>query len=516
MNIKDIMAQLTSELKKDPLEKNAIVNNINSLIASYNTLVNSVKAKTETPFSSEIESLKKEISESEKKYKKKVIDLYTIFEIAQDLSSSLNVDNLINTIILTSLGHLLVENGSIFVFNEKTGKFVFKQAKGIKTGMEKIELDSQEEIIKFTISKTKPFLRTDFLTEKNNAQYHTLFSNLNCELVIPFRIKNKVNGILFLGPKPGNIPFSESNTEFLTALGNFAAIALENAKLYTDLNNKVRDLSALYNISKEINKSDDTNIVLDLMLETITTGFGVKKCSLILYDDLKNHYHIERSHNLEQAEAVRFLDMILSRKIENALDKNEPVFIKDDRIMKDHIFFSIPLIAGSKKVGLLNIYQFDDDIIIDDDIKQIFVIIASQMAPPIVLTFFLSKRETYKENPFDYIYNDIDTLITKSRESGISFILCRLKLIDKEIEFNKVKSIIEKIKTILQPTDSLIHSNFNELLLIFSVSTKEEVENLIRDFIQSMVQIEKIEPKIACYPDDGDNVNTLLKQLYNN
>lgn len=512
MNIKELLIQLNNELKKESPDKNAIISHINRVVAGYNELINSRAASSQTE--GEVEALRKEIAQSEKKYKKKVIDLYTIFEISKDLNSSLNIDNLINTIILTSLGHLLAENGSIFVLQEKRGQFLFRLSKGIRTGIEGIRFDAEEELIRYVKSHPRPFSRQDFLAENKTERYEQVFRNLNCELIVPFLIKNKLNGILFLGPKSGNIPFTESNIEFLTALANFAAIALENAKLYTDLDNKVRDLSALYNISREINKSDRTSTVLDLMLETITTGFGATKCSLILYQDLKDAYSIERNHNIEQALSEKYLKLILDGKVENALEKGGPVHFADKALLGDDIFFSVPLVAGSKKVGLLNIYRFEDRIILDEDLMQIFSIIASQMAPPIIATFYVSKSEAYRESPYDYIYNAVQTTLDRSRESGISSVLCRLKVLDGGLDFGRMKILMDRIRPVLQSTDSLIHAGFNELLLIFSVSTKEEVENLINDVIKNMAQIDRIEYKTVTLPDEGEDTDSLLRVLY--
>ncbi len=512
MNLKDITQKINEELKKDPVDRKEIIGHINNLINGYNSIINSLKSNSEE--SNNFDSLKKEIADGEKKYKKKVIDLYTIFEIAKELNSSLNIESLIKTIILTSMGHLLVETGVIFVFNEKNKKIIFKEAKGIKEGLGNIEFTEDEELIRYIKTIAKPTYKKEVHNKINPEHYESLLNNLNCELIVPFLFKNKMNGILFLGPKPGGIPFSDSNLEFIMALSNFAAIALENAQLYTDLDLKVRELSALYNISKEINKSDQINIVLDLMLETITSGFGVKKCSIILYNDLKNIYIPQKNYNIDEDEANKILAFIVEKKLDNALDKNEPILITQHALLNNQIFFSIPLVAGSKKVGLLNIYELEKNIMIDEDLKQIFSIIASQMAPPIVLTSYLSHRDEFKEDPYDYIYNDLDNMITKAKETGINFIIARLKLTDAQIDFDKIKSIIQKIKPLLQPTDTLIHSNYNELLLFFPMSTKEEIINLINDFIKSIANIKKVEHKILAYPEDGDQVNILLKSLY--
>ncbi|MBN1899105.1 MAG: GAF domain-containing protein, partial [Spirochaetes bacterium] len=365
MELKEIINQLSQELGKTAANRNII---------------------------SQFDELKKQVEKDEKKYKKKVIDLYTIFEIAKDLSSSLSINNLIKTIILTSVGHTLAETAVLFVLDEKSKTYFFRDGKGIKQDMSDISFDQDDELVQNIIRQAKPVFLKDIIKEKFAAVHSKSFKRLNCHLLVPIMIKTKLNGILFLGPKSGGMPFTDPNIEFLVTLGNFAAIAIENARLYEDLNRRVKDLSTLYNISKEINKSNDMDLVLDLMLDTITTGFGVKKCSIILYDELKNVFKIERNYQIEETTAKKYFSLILEKKINNPLLKNEPVLADHHKSLSGNdIFFSVPLIAGSKKVGLLNIYQFEENLPVDDEVKQIFSIIASQMAPPLVLTQFLSK-----------------------------------------------------------------------------------------------------------------------------
>ena len=287
MEIQDILSTLNSELNSNNPNKKLIISNINLLTKNYNQLISNLKEKQHK--NGNVSELKDEIKVSDKKYKKKVIDLNTIFEIAKELSSSLNLDNLMKIIILTSIGHMLVESGVLFIYDEKSDKYIFSEAKGIKKDFTNIEFTNNENLIQYLKNNLKPIEIRNFKNENFYSHYQNIFKKLNCELIVPIYIKNRLNGILFLGTKVGKLPFTDSNIEFLVALGNFASIAIENAKLYEDIDRKMQDLSTLYNISKEINKSFEINIAINLMLETITTGFGVKKCSIILYDELKKN-----------------------------------------------------------------------------------------------------------------------------------------------------------------------------------------------------------------------------------
>jgi diguanylate cyclase (GGDEF)-like protein len=69
-------------------------------------------------------------------------------------------------------------------------------------------------------------------------KYESLKTNLTQiellepELLIPMKSKNSLNGILLLGPKIHGGGFSSDEREFLKGLARFAAIAVENSRLY--------------------------------------------------------------------------------------------------------------------------------------------------------------------------------------------------------------------------------------------------------------------------------------------
>jgi GAF domain-containing protein len=338
-----------------------------------------------------------------------------------------------------------------------------------------------------------------------------LFKRSNAELCVPIMSKAKVVGVLMLGPKPGGMPFTEANLEFLVTLGNFAAVAIENAKLYESLDRKVRDLSSLYNISREINRSNDMETVLDLMLETITTGFGVERCSVALFDELKGIFHVERCVGIDEPSAQKYLETILGQS--DPLGTGEAVKIAPaPGADTGDILFSVPLIAGNRRIGLLNIFRFRPGIPFTEEYQQIFSIVASQMAPPLVLSQYLSARNLYHENPFDFVYNAVNTMVVSSQAGAVGFTACRLRIAAGGTYAN-VKELMRSVRPVLQETDVMLHSSFTEIVLLFPATGKEEVKELLDNVIASLIG-PKVEERLVSFPDEADNAEKLLSVLY--
>ena len=509
MDFKQTVDELSDELKKDVPDRKALAEKANRLIAAYNEVVRAAKAGPAD--NALVEGLRKDIEKGEKKYKRKVIDLQTVFEVAKDLASSLNLDPLIKSIVLTTMGHLLAETGVLFVFDEVLGRYTVRAAKGIKEGVDGLSFGTDEKLLTELAEAGHAVRAAELLERPGVAGLADLFKRTNAELCVPILSKSKVIGVLMLGPKPGGMPFTEANLEFLVTLGNFAAVAIENAKLYESLDRKVKDLSSLYNISREINRSNDMETVLDLMLETVTTGFGVERCSVALFDELKGVFHVVRCVGIDEPAAQKGLETILS--LSDPLGTGEAVNIPPPPGADPaDVLFSVPLVAGNRKIGLLNIFRFSQGIPFSEENQQLFSIIASQMAPPLVLSQFLSARNVYHENPFDFVYNSVNTMVASSQAGGVGFTACRLKLAAGG-SYADVKALMKAIWPVLQETDVMLHSSFTEIVLLFPATGKDEVKGLLDNVIASLIA-GKVEERLVSFPDEADNAEKIFSVLY--
>ena len=512
MDFKQIVGELSEELKKEQPDRRILADKVNRLISAYNEVVRAAKTPAPSPAGDDrIAELKKDIDKAEKKYKKKVIDLQTIFEIAKDLAGSLNLDNLIKSIVLTTMGHLLAETGVIFVLDEAGGRYTVRAVKGIKEGVEGLSFKADEALVGELAGEGRAVPVAELPQRPGVAGLEDIFNRTHAQLCVPILSKSKVNGILMLGPRAGGLPFTESNLEFLVTLGNFAAVAIENAKLYESLDRKVKDLSSLYNISREINRSNDMETVLDLMLETLTTGFGVVRCSVALFDELKGIYHLERCVGIGEPESQKYLEIILS--LSDPLGTGEAVRVDSTpEVDPGDLLFSVPLIAGNRKVGLLNIFRFQEGMRYSEEAVQIFSIIASQMAPPLVLAQYLSARNVYRENPFDFIYHSIKAMVESSQAGSVGFTACRLKIAAAGSR-EEFKTLMQGVRTMLQETDVMIHSSFNELVILFPASPKEEVQGLLDSVIASLVG-PQIDRRVVSFPDEAGDADKMLSILF--
>lgn len=175
-----------------------------------------------------------ELSENNRRLRRKIFDLYTVFEISRHLSSMLDTDTLIDAILLTCLGQMGVESAAIITAGPESPVLNKIYAKGIDPKeLSDISIDPIAPQIETIIRNGKPLtvsqLEDNFDIEK---QQLAILGQYNIKLVVPLIMKNRLLGLLFLPNKISGADYHENDIEFLSLLMNQLSVALENSSLY--------------------------------------------------------------------------------------------------------------------------------------------------------------------------------------------------------------------------------------------------------------------------------------------
>jgi len=180
-------------------------------------------------------------------YERKIYDLKQLIEISKGLNSQLEYNVLIDSILLTCMGHMQLIKAGIFL-----KKGIDHEVYTLHRNYKGFELDHVRE---YEIHPDSEFIR---LLEKNNRCY--TLEELNDELsgepsletintvapmlVVPLKGKGKLNGIIVLGERINGEEFREDEKEYLLNIASLAGIAIQNAYLYematTDMMTKLK------------------------------------------------------------------------------------------------------------------------------------------------------------------------------------------------------------------------------------------------------------------------------------
>lgn len=174
------------------------------------------------------------LTETNLQLKRKIFDLYTIFEISRNLNSVLNYDTLLDTYIFTCLAQVSASKAAVFLSREgRADRFSLSQKKG--TGSFPDEDQFFEATSKLTMYLTRlnrPTPTDELIANVADPEETKILKHFSPGLIVPLIYQARCAGLFAISDKMSGRAFQMEDIEFLSILGNQISVAIENARLY--------------------------------------------------------------------------------------------------------------------------------------------------------------------------------------------------------------------------------------------------------------------------------------------
>lgn len=327
---------------------------------------------------------------------RKVIDLQTLLEISREIHSTLKLSDVLEIIIFTFMGHFQISDVAIMNLSDTLAQVLGKR------GFSELEsLDLPVSLLDYLKQEQN---RHSFIDLDEFELIASQMKNIPYSSAFPLNGKEGVFGLILLGPSMDNVALTESDQDFCMTLGSLAGAALENASLYEQLDRRYNEMSALYEISRIINSSSDTEQIISLMMETLSTGFGITE-AILLTADQENLFKVEEGIHIDRQ--LIGLQIRPDAIIQNLLQNHEADYILPSEDFFQPLRFrkqclAAPLYSADTLVGLLLIFSSDTYSISarNPELKNLFSIIAAQLAPPLLLSRVLASQASRISDPY--------------------------------------------------------------------------------------------------------------------
>jgi signal transduction histidine kinase len=154
------------------------------------------------------------------------------------------------------------------------------------------DLPSGRGILGLLIEEPKP-LRLDHIGyHPRSYGFPSGHPEVETFLGVPVTIRGEVWGNLYLTEKVGGEPFSDADEESVVILADWAAIAIENAKLYASVDERrnnleraVRGLDTTVAIAQALGGETDLNRILELIVKRARALVGARALVILLKQD---------------------------------------------------------------------------------------------------------------------------------------------------------------------------------------------------------------------------------------
>jgi GAF domain-containing protein/CheY-like chemotaxis protein len=175
-------------------------------------------------------------------------------------------------------------------------------------------------------------------TELTYGTYGQDFGATRTVLVIPMLKANELLGVIFIYRTEVR-PFTDSHIALMETFADQASIAIENARLLTELQARttqltrsVQELQALGEVSQTLSSTLDLETVLNTIVSRANQLAGTDACSVYEYDEPAEEFHLRATNNVDE-EVVAVARRTAVRRGEGVLGRmavtREPVQIPD-------------------------------------------------------------------------------------------------------------------------------------------------------------------------------------------
>ena len=212
-----------------------------------------------------------------------------LFEVAGIISSTLDVQRVLDVIVERCRALLDVGAAGIFRFDAERGALVYERGVGLSTEfIESVVISPGEGTTGRSYLEGHPVWTADILADAEVSLPEATRTRIAGEgyrgvLSVPIRIKGEAYGVLAVYWWEARSP-DALQIELLSALAGQAAIALENARLYQAATNRGRRLAALARLTETLTATLSLEEVLDRVVRSAVDLFGSSVSRVWLLD----------------------------------------------------------------------------------------------------------------------------------------------------------------------------------------------------------------------------------------
>ncbi len=197
--------------------------------------------------------------------------LAALYSVSQALGSSLDLDDVLNQVMDAVIGLTHAERGFLVLLDEDRAEtWRLRAARNYsQETLQSKNMEVSRTMIHSVIQSGQGLLTTDARNDPRFADKNSVvFYALRSIMCAPMLSRGKAIGAIYVDNRAQTGLFSANDLELLTAFASQAAVALENAWLYTRtdqaLTQRVAELETLAQVDRDLNKRLDFNLTIEI------------------------------------------------------------------------------------------------------------------------------------------------------------------------------------------------------------------------------------------------------------
>jgi len=245
-----------------------------------------------------------------KSLRERVNGMETIQRIGRQVTSTLELDGVLAEVVDAAVALTKAEEGSLLLLDEDTGELYMRASKNFQEDFAStFRLAVQDSLAGQVLRTGKPVV----IDEKKPQKIKTAYL-VQAIIYVPLVIHGRIIGVLEVDNRHSSKPFTDYHLTLVSALADYAAIAIENANLYSKSEIERNKLETV------LKKIEDAVIIIDHDYRIILVNRRAREAFNITDNHLTGKRAREVIHHQEMLESIRFADKPNPSRVEITLD----------------------------------------------------------------------------------------------------------------------------------------------------------------------------------------------------
>ncbi len=272
--------------------------------------------------------------------------LAALYEVSRALGSSLQINEVLTQVMDAIIELTGAERGFLMLLDD-LGELEIRAARNMEQqNLEEDDFAISRSVIQLVAETGEQVVTTNASADPRfSAKASVVTHQLRSIQCVPLKTRGHVIGVIYVDNRIRTGAFSESDLEMLSAFATQAAMAIENARLFTRtdaaLDTRIQELSRMQEIDQQLNQTLDFARVMDLTLEWAMRVTGAHNGAIGLIDLEQGTTRIVAEHGQAPAAVTHMLE-----------DGSPPIGKREDTL-------TVPIQREGRIIGVIGLDRMD-------------------------------------------------------------------------------------------------------------------------------------------------------------
>ncbi|MFB0535515.1 MAG: GAF domain-containing protein [Anaerolineae bacterium] len=321
--------------------------------------------------------------------KRRLEETMALYQTSLDITAQLEMSELLNSIVERAVTLLQAEAGGIYLYDPEREELRWVIGYDYTEKYVGVTLKPGEGMAGKVFQTGEPLIVDDYRTWEGRAPVYETDQPFTAVLEVPLKWQDRISGVLSINADVQKRTFNQDDLWLATLFANQVAVAIENARLYEETQQRADEMAALYDTALAIAAKLDTGQLLQTIVERATDLLNGMGGAMYLYRPEQNDLELVLTHKLKPD----FTGTVLRRGeglSGKVLESGEPIIVDcyQEWSGRSPLYEEAPfeaVIAAPVKwrhqiLGIINVLREREAEAFDDQDMRLLTLFANQAA----------------------------------------------------------------------------------------------------------------------------------------